>query len=73
VAKPIKTSLTKQQQDDAAWLIAGVVRDCMQAKRKPSLHEAKCRALTAANAYVAGIQPLSRAALPAAPGRKEAA
>lgn len=62
MATAIKTSLTKQQQDHAAWLIAGVVRDCMRAKRKPSLHEAKCRALTAANAYVAGIEQLSRAA-----------
>jgi len=68
-----KPTLTKEQQREAAQLIACVVRDCMKAKRKPSLHDAKCRALTAANAYVAGIEQLSRAASPVAPGRRDAA
>lgn len=73
MAKPIKPTLTKLQQEAATWLIATVVRDSMSHKRKPSQHDATCRALTAANAYLAGVQQLSRAASPGAPDRRDPA
>ena len=69
MTNPSIHTLTEDQQEVAARLIGDVVRDALLRKRKPSLHEVKCRALTAANAYVAGVLQVNRAASLAAPDR----
>ena len=62
--------LTIDQREVAARLIASVVRDALDQKRKPSLREVEGRATTAAAAYVAGVRQVSRAASPVAPHRR---
>ena len=57
------------QMEVASRLISAVVRDALNQKRKPSLHDVKCRALIAANTYVAGVIQINRAVLHAAPDR----
>lgn len=69
MAKQEENCLTADQIEVASRLISAVVRDALDQKRKPSLHDVKCRALTAANAYVAGALQINRAVLHAAPDR----
>ena len=65
MTNPSIHTLTEDQQEVAARLISDVVRDSMLC----NLNDVNGRALTAANAYVAGVLQVNRAASLAAPDR----